>query len=284
MVESAFDRARFAARLATRRLGRTLIARAEAGSTNDEAWEAGAAGAPDGTVVVADAQTRGRGRAGRVWHTTPGKALALSVLLRADAGRRALGLLPLAAGLAVAQALERLGAAPALKWPNDVQLAGRKVAGVLCESRRVTRSEAADGARSSTEGADGMLDFVVAGIGVNVGQGLQDLPPEIAASATSLALAGLATDRETVAAEVLNALEPLWVDLQAGSRAGLLEAWSARARFWGRPVVVRTSTGEVRGTARALDTDGALLLAGPDGTATAVLAGDLDLPPAEAEP
>ena len=283
MAESAFDRARFAARLATRRLGRSLIARAEAGSTNDEAWEAVAAGAPDGTAVVADAQTRGRGRAGRVWHTAPGQALALSVLLRADAGRRTLGLLPLAAGLAVAQALERLGAAPALKWPNDVQLAGRKVAGVLCESRRVARSEAADAARSSTGGTDGMLDLVVAGIGVNVGQGLQDFPAEIAASATSLALAGLTTDRETVAAEVLNALEPLWLDLQAGTGAGLLEAWSARARFWGRPVVVRTPAGEVRGTARALDADGALLLAGPGGTATAVLAGDLDLPPAEAD-
>lgn len=283
MAESAFDRARFAARLATRRLGRSLIARAEAGSTNDEAWEAVAAGAPDGTAVVADAQTRGRGRAGRVWHTAPGKALALSVLLRADAGRRALGLLPLAAGLAVAQALERLGAAPALKWPNDVELAGRKVAGVLCESRRVARSEAADAARSSTGGTDGMLDLVVVGVGVNVGQGLQDFPSEIAASATSLALAGLTTDRETVAAEVLNALEPLWLDLQVGSGAGLLEAWSARACFWGRPVVVRTPAGEVRGTARTLDADGALVLAGPDGTATAVLAGDLDLPPAEAD-
>ena len=127
-MASSFDRARFGARLSTRRLGRTLLARAEAGSTNDEAWDALETGASDGTVVVADVQSRGRGRAGRTWHTAPGKALALSVLLTRGCDRRSLGLLPLAAGLAVAQALEPLGAAPALKWPNDVLLHARDLA------------------------------------------------------------------------------------------------------------------------------------------------------------
>jgi len=271
-LASTFDRVVFAQRLGTRRLGRTLIARGEVGSTNDVAWEACAVGAPDGAVVVADAQTHGRGRAGREWHTTPGRSLALSLLLRPGGDRGAVGLLPLAVGLAVAQALESLGARPALKWPNDVLLAGRKVAGVLCESRGPARTGA------PREAAVPMRDGVVVGVGVNVAQTREELPAEIAGTATSLSLEGVVTVRETVAAAVLNALEPLWHGLQHGERAALLEAWSKRAGFWGRDVAVRTPAGEVRGVARALDPDGALRLERPDGTEALVLAGDLEMP------
>jgi BirA family biotin operon repressor/biotin-[acetyl-CoA-carboxylase] ligase len=284
-LASAFDRVRFGSRLTTRRLGRTLMTRAEVGSTNDEAWAALAVDAPDGTIVVADAQTRGRGRAGRSWHTAPGKALALSVLLHQGCDRRSRSLLPLAAGLAVAQALETLGAAPALKWPNDVLLGGRKVAGVLCESRRI---QPAPGDSTSPPGrlaAPALArDAAVVGVGVNVAQDAGDFPPEIAETATSLALAGIATDRESVAAAFLDALELLWAGLQAGARAELLAAWSARADFWGRTVTVRAPAGVLRGVARTLDPDGALVLVLEDGTETVVLAGDLETAPVEAWP
>jgi BirA family transcriptional regulator, biotin operon repressor / biotin---[acetyl-CoA-carboxylase] ligase len=276
-LASTFDRARFASRLTTRRLGRMLVARAEVGSTNDEAWEALAADAPDGTVVVADVQTRGRGRAGRTWHTAPGKALALSVLLHQGCDRRFLGLLPLAAGLAVAQALDSLGATPALKWPNDVLLGGRKAAGVLCESRRIQPVPGAATSPPGRAGAPaGARDSAVVGVGVNVAQDACDLPPEIAETATSLALAGVATDRESVAAAFLDALEPLVTELQEGGRAALLAAWSERADFWGRTVTVRTPAGVVRGVARALDPDGALVLVLEGGEEAAVRAGDLE--------
>ena len=284
-MASTFDRVRFGSRLTTRWLGRTLVARAEVGSTNDEAWDALAVDAPDGTMVVADAQTRGRGRAGRTWHTAPGKALALSVLLHQGCDRRLLGLLPLAAGLAVAQALETLGAEPVLKWPNDVLLGGRKVAGVLCESRRI---QPAPGYPTFPPGRAGaaaaVRDAAVVGVGVNVAQAAGDFPPEIAETATSLALAGVATDRESVAAAFLDALETLWMELQAGGRAALLAAWSARADFWGRTVTVRAPAGVLRGVARALDPGGALVLVLEDGTETAALAGDLEAPPEEARP
>jgi BirA family transcriptional regulator, biotin operon repressor / biotin---[acetyl-CoA-carboxylase] ligase len=282
-LASTFDRARFGTRLSTRRLGRTLLARAEAGSTNDEAWGALEVGAPDGTVVVADVQSRGRGRAGRTWHTAPGKSLALSVLLTQGCDRRSLGLLPLAAGLAVAQALETQGAAPALKWPNDVLLGGRKVAGVLCESRRLQPAPGASTAPPGREGASaGARDVAVVGVGVNVAQGAGDFPPEIAETATSLSLAGIATDRESVAAAFLDALETLWAELRAGGRAALLAAWSARADFWGRAVTVRAPAGTLRGVARGLDPDGALVLGLGDGTQTVVVTGDLEAPPGEA--
>jgi BirA family biotin operon repressor/biotin-[acetyl-CoA-carboxylase] ligase len=284
-LASTFDRVRFGSRLTTRRLGRTLVARAEVGSTNDEAWDALAVDAPDGAIVVADAQTRGRGRAGRMWHTAPGKALALSVLLHQNCDRRALGLLPLAAGLAVAQALETLGAAPALKWPNDVLLGGRKVAGVLCECRRIQPASGYPTAPPGSAAAPALArDAAVVGVGVNVSQAAADFPPEIAGTATSLALAGIATDRESVAAAFLDALEVHWIGLQAGGRTELLAAWSARADFWGRTVTVRAPAGVLCGVARALDPAGALVLVLEDGTETAVVAGDLETAPKEARP
>ncbi len=268
MAEPTFDRARFTALLTTRFLGRHLVARAEVGSTNDLAWEALAAGAPDGTTVVADAQTRGRGRAGRRWHQTPGEGLALSVLLHAGCDRRSLGVLPLAAGLALAQALERVGVRAGLKWPNDVLMEGRKLAGILCESR-------------GGSGADTAGEAVVIGVGVNVGGDRASFPEALRDTATSLAAEGFAVERETVAAQFLNVLEPLWATLQEGAREAVLEAWRLRAGFWGRPVRVRTLAGEVSGVARTLDSDGGLVLALASGAETTVRAGDLELVPAE---
>ena len=185
----------------------------------------------------------------------------------------------------MAQALETLGAAPALKWPNDVLLGGRKVAGVLCESRRI---QPAPGYPTTPPGrtvAPALArDAAVVGVGVNVAQEAGDFPPEIAETATSLALAGVATDRESVAAAFLDALEPLWTELQVGRRAALLAAWSARADFGGRTVTVRAPAGVLRGVARALDPGGALVLVLEDGTETVALAGDLEAAPREAQP
>ena len=260
MVDATFDRPRFLARLTTRRLGRTLIARARVESTNDVAWEALADGLPDGTTVVADEQTRGRGREGRAWHTAPGQGLALSVALHPGCEREGFGFLPLVAGLALARALDRLGLRARLKWPNDVLWEGKKLAGVLCESRRLATGD----------------DAVVIGVGVNVGQRESDFPPELATLATSLALAGVATDRETVAAELLDSLEPLWDEVEEGGRERVLGAWTERAGGWGDTVTVRTPTGPVTGRARDLDPSGALRLELADGRTVTVWAGDLE--------
>ena len=263
MAEPTFDRDAFTRALTTRRVGRRLIARATVESTNDVAWDAIAEGMPDGTVVVADTQTRGRGRAGRSWHTAPGRGLALSVALHPGCDLRRHGTLPLAAGLALAEALESLGGKPRLKWPNDLLIGDRKVSGILCESRRRA----------------GGGDAVVIGVGVNVAQRAADFPGELAAAATSLALEGVATTREAVAAAFLNALEPLWHAHAEGDGDAVVGLWSRRADFWGRPVSVRTPSGEVTGVARALDPDGGLVLTLASGVETTVLAGDLELGP-----
>jgi len=266
LAEPTFDRAAFTATLATHVLGRTLIARAEVESTNDVLWDALAQDAPDGLVVVADAQTRGRGREGRRWHAAPGKGLVLSVGLRAGCGPRPGGTVALVAGLALARALERLGLVADLKWPNDLLVQGRKLSGILCESRRLV-----------TVGSETPDEAIVVGVGVNVAETAEDFPGELRETATSLALAGLQASREVVAAGFLNALEPLWAAHEEGGREEVLAAWKRRATFWGRPVTVRTPTGPVSGTARDLDRDGALVIALPGGREAAIMAGDVEI-------
>jgi BirA family biotin operon repressor/biotin-[acetyl-CoA-carboxylase] ligase len=258
-AEPGFDRARFEAALATRALGRSLVLRVEADSTNDVAWEAMASGGADGTTVIAERQPAGRGRAGRRWHLTPGRGLALSVALAPVSGRRETALLPLAAGLALAEALESLGAAPELKWPNDVLIRGAKLAGILAESRRVP----------------GRGDVVVVGVGINVLDTGDDFPGELRPRVTSLAIEGMNTTREAVAAAFLGAFERWCDSLRANGGGPLIETWSARARFWGRPVVVQTPAGELHGVALRLDPDGGLVVRGEDGAETVVLAGDV---------
>lgn len=258
-AEVPFDRVSFEAMLGTRRLGRSLMVRAEASSTNDLAWDLLAEGRPDGATVIADAQLAGRGRAGRRWHMAPGRGLAMSVALHLGCDRRQAGLLPLTAGLALAEALERLGGRAELKWPNDLLIHGRKLSGILAESRRLP----------------GSGDATVVGVGVNVLERREDFPPELREGATSLALEGIGATREAVAAGFLNAFEPRWDELQEGSRGALLEAWSARSPWWGRAVVVRTPAGELRGTALRLDADGALVIRDAGGDEVTVLAGDV---------
>lgn len=162
-------------------------------STNDRTRERATVGAEAGTTVIAEFQSEGRGRLGRSWQASPGQALLLSVLLRPAAGgaAEAAAVLPLRVGLALADAIEALTVrAAGLKWPNDVALDGRKVAGILCEA-----------------GAEG----VVVGIGVNVGQREADFPPDLRSQATSLAIAtGAPPARPALAGFVIERLAPLF--------------------------------------------------------------------------
>lgn len=242
----------------TRRLGRALIARASTESTNDDAWDALQQGLADGVTVVADEQTRGRGRLGRRWEHAPGQGLALSVGLHLGCDARPMGAAALATGLALAEGLDALGVRASLKWPNDVLLGGRKLAGILCESRALPRGDA-----------------VVIGVGVNVRQRAEDFPLEIRELAASLALAGHDASAEDVAAAFLNAMERRWDQLQEGSRADVLAAWTARSDMWGRTVTVPLPGGPTAAEARRLDDDGALIVRLPSGVEAAVVAGDV---------
>jgi BirA family transcriptional regulator, biotin operon repressor / biotin---[acetyl-CoA-carboxylase] ligase len=221
------------------------------GSTNDEARRLAEAGAAAGTTVIADEQSAGRGRYGRRWSAPAGVALLLSIILRpgpAPAGGRAPGTAPVRVALATARAIQRAtGLRAGLKWPNDVIVPGAgKIAGILCEG--------------SVGAAD--TGFVVAGIGINVGQTAADFPPELRETATSVArVTGVSADRAALAGALLDALRPF--DLGGLGRLGHdeLEEVARRDVLAGRIVQV----GDAAGSAAGIADDAALLLRMPSG-------------------
>ena len=229
-------------------------------STNDRLKQRARAGAAEWTVVLADAQTAGRGRQGRRWSSPPGN-LYLSVLLRPAPPAARWSVLPLAAGLAVAEALAGEGLDASLKWPNDVMVGGRKVGGILAEA---------------TSGADG-LESVVLGIGVNVAARPPDLPPDVAATVTCVAEElARAVDRIDVASAVLARLTVWYHALAREGPRVVQSAWRARAvPWWGRAVEAQSGGRRVRGIARDLDEGGALILELEDGSRAVLHSGEV---------
>lgn len=240
------------ARLTCEHLGRRLECHDSLASTNDRARELLDlfGHAAHGAVVVADRQTAGRGRLGRSWFSEPGRSLTLSVALWPGGEPRGFGTIPLAAALAVREALRPLGAQALIKWPNDVLVKGRKVAGVLLEGR------------FSGEEARGLA----LGIGVNLAQRAEVFPEEFRAGATSvLAETGAAPDATAFAAGVLNALEPLLARALADP-AGLVGwAVSAWAHAPGETLAVETGAGRVVGRFAGVSAKGELRLETPSG-------------------
>lgn len=220
-------------------IGRDIEYHAALASTQERARALAAAGSGP-AVVVAEHQTAGQGTRGRSWDATAGKSLLASWLFRPAPAEP--GLFALLAGVAVARALARLGMTEAsLKWPNDVEAGHKKVAGAL--------------AHATTDGEGGSL---VLGIGVNVHQGLDDFPPELRATATSLALARHDLDRLTLFVELTRELERVAV---LDERHAALEEWRKRSTLLGREVeVTREGRPLVRGVARDIADDGALLV------------------------
>ncbi|MCC7418009.1 MAG: biotin--[acetyl-CoA-carboxylase] ligase [Acidobacteria bacterium] len=238
-----------------------------AGSTNDvaaacvERWtEAGDADALEGLVVLADAQTAGRGRHGRVWQSPPGSGLYVSVLLtpwraRVDPARAAT-LVTLAAGVALAEGVEAAtGLRADLKWPNDLLAGGRKLSGILAEASSSTGGRGAPG-----------LDTVIVGFGINVHPAA--FPAELADRATSIETElGRAVDRAPVLAAVLSSLAGRYEDLLAGRFDAILDAWRRRApSAVGRRVRWTGPEGTREGVAAGIDDRGALLVRTAGGT------------------
>lgn len=224
-------------------LGRPRLHLRETSSTNDRARALASSGAPHGTIVTAGAQSAGRGRQGRTWSAPPGHALLLSVIVRGTG--EAFALLPLAAAVAVADVA---GPDARIKWPNDILLDDRKVAGILCEGR-------------PQEG------WAIVGIGVNVAVKLDDLPAELHATAATLGRPP--ADVDIVLGELLTALQRA-LDLPT---AELLSAWSARDGLRGR--TIRWAGGS--GVASGIDGVGRLVVELPGGGRTALDAGEVHL-------
>lgn len=239
-------------------LGAHRIDLEECGSTNDEAARLARAGARHGTVVIARSQRAGRGRDGRAWASPPDAGLYLSAVVRPPLPLALVPPMTLAIGIGLCDAARASGAAAALKWPNDLLVGHRKLAGVLVEAQ-------SQGPR---------LEAVVVGIGVNL---RGPVPREVAATATCLDDAsGGEVDREVFLDRLLGEVER-WIDRYVASGLALvIPAWqarmapglSARAQIEGRALV-----GELAG----LDTDGALLLRDDTGRVHRVRSGDVEV-------
>lgn len=230
-------------------MGRSLHWLDSTTSTNDVAARLAESGAEDGTAVVAETQTAGRGRHGRIWFSPPGAGLYVSTIVRPanamTSNANPASLLTIASGVAIAEAVHAVTGLPAhIKWPNDVMIGGRKLAGILAEAALQA----------------GALHFVVVGVGVNLQT--TAYPPELASRVTSIeAETSRPPDRAVMLAEVIAAMSERYADLRAGRFDAILTAWRRLAvSLPGACVEWESPAGVVRGRAQDIDRDGALLV------------------------
>ncbi|MBJ6762419.1 biotin--[acetyl-CoA-carboxylase] ligase [Myxococcaceae bacterium JPH2] len=247
--------------LGTRDLGRVIHHHETIGSTNEAAFRRAQDGAEHGEVVVAEQQTAGKGRRGRAWASPAGLNLYFSAILRPELPPQRAPELTLVAAVALAEALREAGSDAAIKWPNDVQIGGRKVAGILTEL-------SAEPER---------VHFVVVGVGVNLNSTLEHFPEELRESATSLSIAlGKRVARAAFTAALWTCLEE-WLDRYLESGFEPVRArWKALSSTLGQDVLVRTDRSELRGRAEDIDPSGALLVRTEAGVLERVLAGDVE--------
>lgn len=247
--------------LSTKDLGVTLHAFERVDSTNVVAFKLAQEGAVHGEIVVAEEQTDGKGRRGRAWSSPPHKNLYFSVVLRPELPPSRASELTLVAAVALAETLSDAGVDAKIKWPNDVQVGGKKIAGILTELSADTEK----------------VHFVIVGVGVNLNCEAEDLAPEVRETATSLKVArGQRVLRALFTAALWTRLEA-WLDRHATEGFGpVRDAWRELSSTLGQEVLVKSEAKELRGIAQDIDDAGALLIKKSDGSIERVLAGDVE--------
>lgn len=247
--------------LAVKRLGGDFHYFAELDSTNTYARQLAENGAREGEIVIAEAQTQGRGRLGRRWQSPPFANLYFSVILRPGLPPAQAPQITLTAAVALAETVASFIAEPvSIKWPNDILVDGKKLAGILTEA-------ACDAER---------LYYVILGIGVNLNYRVAAMPEEIRARATSIAeLTGQSVHRESFLRRLIQGLDRCYGELDEFGFAGLEPRWQAHFGLRGKPVRVELLDQIITGRAIGIDKDGALLIEDEQGTRQRVLAGDV---------
>lgn len=259
-MDATLDHATILAKLGTQFVGRNLEIHSELDSTNTRATIWAKAGCPDGSVVVAEWQTAGRGRLGRQWYAPPYSSLLMSLVLRPELAVTQAPRVTMLCSLAVVEAIaKKVGLSAQIKWPNDIQLAGKKVAGMLTELGQ----------------EQGRLTHIVVGIGLNVNLDVSLLPP-LAVPATSLAFeAGHHVSRTELLVAILQAVEMRYLKLHEGWYPH--EEWRAHLATLGQTVSIRDGKRHVSGIAIDVDPDGALLVRCSGGHVERILVGDVTL-------
>jgi len=275
---SAFSPEAIKAYAETQTIGKKIHVFDQLDSTNSEAYRIAREGGEEGEVVVADCQLRGKGRLGRSWLSPPGANLYVSVILRPPIEARNAPLLTLMAAVAAVKAVKRIsGIQPWIKWPNDLLVNGKKVAGLLNEMN----------ARA------GQVDFVILGIGinvnmspgtipeemrpiVNVNMSPGTIPEEMRPIATSLREElGHEISRVELLHALLKEVEGEYRAFLAGERERILREWEEFSRMVGTTVEVRSFREVIRGRVKGIDSHGSLILLVPDGSERTVIAGDV---------
>jgi len=251
-------------RLGTVRVvGRDIRVFQETASTSDVLERLARDGVREGMVIFAETQSRGRGRLGRNWVSPTGKGLWFSVLLRPALRPQAATRLTVAAAVAISRAIRgQLPLRPEIKWPNDIMLHGRKIAGVLTE----------------LSGELDSIRHISLGVGLNANLADGDFPPAVEATATSLRLVlGRPIDRPALAAALLRELDDAYTAVVEDRFPALADEWSAQCTTLGRLVAVHTGPRRIVGRAEALDEEGALLLRTDSGHLERIVGGDVTL-------
>ena len=243
--------------LHTKRIGRRIHAYESTDSTMDIAHRLGGAGEPEGSVVVAEHQHKGRGRLGRKWVSVKGKGIYASVILRPRVQLSEVPLVTLMAAVAVARAIqEETELAPEIKWPNDVMISGKKVAGILTEM-----------------GAEvNQVHYVILGLGINVNTSPSSVPAQAASLAEE---AGHRIDRVKLARALFAQLDRSYAQFLSQGSESILEAWRGFASFLGRRIRVVAQGRTVDGHAVDVDSSGTLLVRTDTGLVESVAAGEV---------
>ncbi|TJY44317.1 biotin--[acetyl-CoA-carboxylase] ligase [Cohnella pontilimi] len=247
-------------KLTTRTFGRNLKLMDEVTSTQDELRKLAEEGAPEGTLVIAELQTKGRGRMGRSWHSPSGKGIWMSLLLRPQVPLQLTPQLTLLAAVALCRAIGRVVPLEiGIKWPNDLLVDGRKISGILLES-------AAE---------DERLRYIVVGTGISANLDEEDYPEELRDKAVSLKIAsGRPVDRAELIAAILQEFEQLYTLYQESGFAPIRALWEAHAITLHKPAVMNTPQGPVEGVPFGLDDSGGLLVRMADDSIRTVLSGE----------
>jgi len=243
--------------LGTSLIGKNILYMESVGSTMDIAVEKGMGGAPEGTIVLAETQTKGRGRLGRQWLSPKYKGLYFSLVLRPRLPPQYVPVLTLLVAIGVCEAVRAILSLDArIKWPNDIMLNNKKTGGILTEL-----SAEAD-----------MTRFVVAGLGLNVNNGPRSLPE----GATSLCeFTGAQVNRIRLLQEILRKIESGYLQLQDSGSAFLIEKWRSYSTTLGRRVRIISQQQDLEGEAFDIDLDGGLLLRLDSGLQTKITSGEI---------
>jgi BirA family biotin operon repressor/biotin-[acetyl-CoA-carboxylase] ligase len=246
--------------LDTKYLGCEIHSLAEVDSTNSYASKLAAAGAPEGTVVVSEHQTAGRGRLGRKWVSPPGVNIYVSVILRPEVPPSDAPMVTLAASVPLTRAIKAYGLPAAIKWPNDVLINGRKAAGILTEM--------------SAE--PDLVRHIVLGVGIDVNMQKGAFPKELKETATSMMMElGGRVDRAGLLRRFLSELEGAYGMFTRGEKEAVLNGWRELSCTLGRDVKVSTPSGETKGRALDLDASGGLMVELEGGRVETLTSGDV---------